>query len=69
MSAAPTNQIPGYYHRKIGDITVTAISDGFLDGDVDVLRNIEPDDALSMLRANFRNGRRTYVNGLSLIHI
>ena len=29
----------------------------------DSLRNIEPDDALSMLRANFRNGRRTYVNG------
>ena len=23
MSAAPTSQIPGYYHRKIGDITVT----------------------------------------------
>jgi glyoxylase-like metal-dependent hydrolase (beta-lactamase superfamily II) len=63
MSEAPTNQIPGFYHRKIGDITVTAISDGYLDGDVDVLRNIEPDDALAMLRANFRAGRRTFVNG------
>ena len=63
MSAAPTSQIPGYYHRKIGDIIVTAISDGFLDGDVDVLRNIEPDDAMSMLQANFRHGRRTFVNG------
>jgi len=63
MSTAPTSQIPGYYHRKIGDIIVTAISDGYLEGDVDVLRNIEPDDALTMLRANFRNGRRTYVNG------
>lgn len=63
MSDAPTNQIPGFYHRKIGDITVTAISDGYLDGDVSVLRNIEPDDANDMLKANFCKGRRTYVNG------
>lgn len=63
MTAAPTTQIPGFYHRKIGDIIVTAISDGYLDGDVSVLRNIEPDDAMSMLKANFRPGRRTFVNG------
>lgn len=63
MSAAPTAQIPGFYHRKIGDIVVTAISDGYLDGDVGVLLNIEPDDAMAMLRANFRPGRRTFVNG------
>ena len=63
MSEAPTQQIPGFYHRKIGDIVVTAISDGYLDGDVSVLRNIEPDDANAMLKANFRPGRRTFVNG------
>jgi glyoxylase-like metal-dependent hydrolase (beta-lactamase superfamily II) len=63
MSSVPSQQIPGFYHRKIGDIVVTAISDGFLDGDVSVLRNIEPDDAMGMLKANFRAGRRTYVNG------
>lgn len=63
MSVMPTAQIPGFYHRKIGDIVVTAISDGFLDGDVSVLRNIEPDDAMGMLKANFRKGRRTFVNG------
>ena len=63
MSEAPTSQIPGFYHRKIGDIIVTAISDGYLDGDVSVLRNIEADDANAMLKANFRQGRRTFVNG------
>ncbi len=63
MSAAPTTQIPGFYHRKIGDIVVTAISDGYLDGDVSVLRNIAEDDAMAMLKANFRSGRRTFVNG------
>lgn len=63
MTTVPSNQIPGFYHRKIGDIVVTAISDGYLDGDVDVLRNIEPADAMGMLKANFRAGRRTFVNG------
>ena len=27
----PSAQIPGVYHRRIGDIVVTAISDGYLD--------------------------------------
>ena len=31
----PTTQIPGVYHRRIGDIVVTALSDGYLDGTVD----------------------------------
>ena len=63
MTTPPAAQIPGFYHRKIGDIVVTAVSDGYLDGDVSVLRNIEPDDAMAMLKANFRPGRRTFVNG------
>lgn len=63
MSAIPTRQIPGFYHRRIGDMVVTALSDGYLDGDVSVLRNIEPDDAMAMLHANFQTGRRTFVNG------
>jgi hypothetical protein len=33
----PTRQIAGVYHRRIGDIIVTALSDGYLDGTVDVL--------------------------------
>ena len=27
----PSAQIPGVYQRRIGDIVVTAISDGYLD--------------------------------------
>ena len=42
MVAVPTAQIPGVYHRRIGDIVVTALSDGYLDGTVDVLHNITP---------------------------
>ena len=41
MSPQTAQQIPGVYHRKIGDILVTAISDGYLDGTVDVMRNVD----------------------------
>ena len=41
---------------------MTALSDGYLDGTVDVLQNITSDDAMRMLTENFRPGRRTSVN-------
>lgn len=58
----PTIQSPGCYHRMVGDIVVSSISDGYLSGDVDVLRNIDPDDAARMLSDQFRPSRRTSVN-------
>jgi glyoxylase-like metal-dependent hydrolase (beta-lactamase superfamily II) len=58
----PTAQIPGFYHRRIGDIVVTALSDGYLDGTLEVLQNITRDDAQHILDAQFRPGRRTSVN-------
>ncbi len=58
----PAAQIPGVYHRKIGDIVVTALSDGYLDGAVEVMQNIAPDEAKRMLTEQFRPGRRTSVN-------
>ena len=57
----PKQQIPGFYH-KVGDIVVTAISDGYLDGALDVLRNIPQEEARQILADNFRPGRRTQVN-------
>ncbi|MBS0240675.1 MAG: MBL fold metallo-hydrolase [Proteobacteria bacterium] len=62
MIQAPEKQIPGLYHRRIGDIAVTAVSDGFLDGNLDVLRNIDKEDARQILAASFRPARRTAVN-------
>ncbi len=67
MIKAPENQIPGIYHHRVGDITVTGISDGFLDGNLDVLRNIEKEEARQILADNFRPARRTAVNCF-LIH-
>lgn len=62
----PLTQIPGVYHRRIGDILVTAVSDGYLSGDVDILRNIEHGDARAMLAANFSPERRTHINAFVL---
>jgi len=62
MIKIPPQQIPGVYHRRIGDIVVSAISDGFLYGSMQVLRNISPEEATGILAASFRPARRTSVN-------
>jgi len=62
MANAPQQQIPSVFHRRVGDIVVTAISDGFLDGSIDVLRNISQEEARQILTDNFRPARRTAVN-------
>jgi glyoxylase-like metal-dependent hydrolase (beta-lactamase superfamily II) len=67
MVQPPKQQIPGVYHHRVGDIVVTAISDGFLDGTLDVLRNIDHEEARRILVDNFRPVRRTAVNAY-LIH-
>jgi glyoxylase-like metal-dependent hydrolase (beta-lactamase superfamily II) len=67
MNSQPSQQIPGVYHRKIGDIVVTAISDGYLDGTLEVMRNVDLDKARQILTDSFRPARRTSVNTF-LIH-
>jgi glyoxylase-like metal-dependent hydrolase (beta-lactamase superfamily II) len=62
MVQVPNTQIPGVYHRRIGDIVVTALSDGYLDGTVEVMQNITPADATQILTDKMRPGRRTSVN-------
>src|ERR1700685_1895517 len=62
MIQIPTEQIPRFFHRPLRDIVVTAWSDGYLDGTLEVLQNITRDDAQSLLDAQFRPGRRTPVN-------
>ena len=58
MVEVPQQQIPGVYHRRVGDIVVTALSDGFLDGSLDVLRNIAQDEARQILTDAFRPAAR-----------
>jgi glyoxylase-like metal-dependent hydrolase (beta-lactamase superfamily II) len=54
MTAVPAVQFPGVYRRRIGDIVVTAISDGYLDGAYEFMRDITPQDAERILKDAFR---------------
>ena len=67
MKPQPAAQIPGVYHRRIGDIVVTTISDGYLDGTLEVMRNVDVEKARQLLTDAFRPARRTSVNTF-LIH-
>ena len=52
---SPANlQVPGVYRRRIGDIVVTALSDGFLDAPYEVIANAAPDEIDAALSARFR---------------
>jgi len=54
MIMRPIEQIPGVYHRWIGDILVTALSDGFVDMPYEVFRNASPSEAEAALSSLFR---------------
>ncbi len=54
MAITQLAQIPGVYHRRIGEILVTAISDGVLQGSLEVLQNITLEEAKTHLTEAFR---------------
>ena len=56
MTAVPAAQISGVYQRRIGDIVVTAISDGYLDGVYEFMRDITPQDAEKILKESVPPG-------------
>ena len=54
MANLPEAQVPGLYHRRIGTILLSAVSDGFLRGSNAALQNISGDEAARMLTEAFR---------------
>ncbi len=68
MVTPPSAQVPGLFHRRIGDIVVTAVSDGFLQGSMAVLQNITVEESSAMLRAAFRPVPRHTQLNCFLIH-
>jgi glyoxylase-like metal-dependent hydrolase (beta-lactamase superfamily II) len=68
MPQPPAQQVPAIHHRRVGDIALSVVSDGFLEGSMAVLQNISVEDSSAMLRAVFRPvPRRTSLNCF-LIH-
>ncbi len=58
---------PGVYRRRIGEIEVIALSDGFLDVPFDVIRDIDSRDAGRILTAEFRpSPPRVAINAFAL---
>ncbi|HEX6612134.1 MAG TPA: MBL fold metallo-hydrolase [Hyphomicrobiaceae bacterium] len=66
MPAAPSAQIPPVYHHLVGDIQVTALSDGTLERSLELLRSIQADEAQKLLADAFRPGVVISVNAFVL---
>lgn len=62
MHLAPHKQSSAVYHRRIGDIVVTCVSDGYLDAGLGALQNIDLDDAREIFASKLRPARRASVN-------
>jgi glyoxylase-like metal-dependent hydrolase (beta-lactamase superfamily II) len=68
--AALTNQVPGYYRQAVGDFTVTALYDGYVDLSPQLLKGMAADQVQSLLARMFianSQGVQTAVNGY-LVH-
>ncbi|MGO4269344.1 MBL fold metallo-hydrolase [Paenibacillus sp. TAF58] len=50
----PTVQAPDYYHKKIGSIVVTVISDGGMEFNLDAFYELGSDKALEILKDNLQ---------------
>jgi hypothetical protein len=53
-----TRQIAGVYHRKIGDVLVTGLSDGYVDMGYSIFRNIPEQETKAILGAITASRRR-----------
>lgn len=49
-----TSQVPGVYHRRVGDIVVTALCDGYLDTRYEIFRGITASQGEELMRSAFR---------------
>src|SRR5439155_538438 len=54
MSNPFRTQVPGVYHRKLGDVLVTGLSDGYVDMGYTIFRNIPEDETRTILARDHR---------------
>ncbi len=67
MTPTPTQQIPGVYHRRIGDMVVTALSDGILVRTHEMMLGVSEADGRRHLDAAFRAEFALSINAF-LVH-
>jgi glyoxylase-like metal-dependent hydrolase (beta-lactamase superfamily II) len=51
MRPIPTAQVPGVHHRRVGEMIVTTLSDGFVDPPTEAVEVITPAEAEAMILA------------------
>lgn len=66
MSEIPSHQIPAVYHRRIGDVVVTALSDGVLERSHDMMRDVPEAEARKHLDRAFQRAFVLSVNAFLL---
>ena len=55
MPSRPASQIPTIYHRRIGEIVVTALSDGAIERTHEMMRDVPEDEGRRLLGKAFRD--------------
>ena len=61
-------QVPALYRVRVGDILVTAVSDGYIKGGEGILRNVDADAAKEVLQASHRYPPVVDVNAFVVEH-
>ncbi|MDX3809760.1 MAG: MBL fold metallo-hydrolase, partial [Bosea sp. (in: a-proteobacteria)] len=54
MKGEAIAQVPAVYHRKLGDVLVTGLSDGYMDMGYDIFRNIPEDEVKEIMAHEHR---------------
>ncbi|CAH1663485.1 MBL fold metallo-hydrolase [Chelatococcus asaccharovorans] len=54
MTPHPFKQVPAVYHRQLGDVLVTGLSDGYMDMGYEIFRDIPEDEVRAILAREHR---------------
>lgn len=67
MKSLPSSQVAGVYHRRLGDVLVTGLSDGYVDMGYTIFRNIPEEQIKDILARDHRTSPpRISVNAFAL---
>ena len=66
--ATSAAQVPAIYRVRVGELLVTALSDGYVKGGEAILRNVDPDMAKTLLHAAHRRPAVVEINAFVVQH-
>src|SRR5579871_2822115 len=54
MNMHPAQQVPAVYHRRLGDLVITTVSDGYVDLSLEPIRGVSREEAERMMLKSVR---------------